>query len=65
MTHIHFVIWAYEMRDGENYVENTTIDIVSKDEKEALERAKILMPDKKYRIHMIIEHLDKWPCSKG
>jgi hypothetical protein len=56
--HLHFLIWAYEQKDGDNFKGVVHIDIICKNQEEALSRAKQLLPNYNYRIQSIIEHFD-------
>lgn len=61
MSHIHWLIWAYErIEPGTgNYIENTQIDIVTTSLELALDKAKRLVPGKAgYVVRSVIEHLD-------
>lgn len=64
-THLHFIVWAYTKKVGDNYIDNTVIDVICSSSSEALERAQNLLSGKQYRMHMIVEHIDGQPCGRS
>jgi hypothetical protein len=56
-THYHFIIWAAEGKTSVAYEGITYIDLIAESVEGAIQRAKIICPDKKYYwINNIVEH---------
>lgn len=58
-TYTIFIIQAYDLRTAEgDLIDNTTIEVISDTEKEAIAKAKKYIKKKGYRVSNIIEKLE-------
>lgn len=59
-THFHFLIIAWDRRgDNGDFLESIQIDLIGNNADEAIDKAKVLVNNKKgYTLRSVVEHLD-------
>ena len=56
-THLHWIVWAAEIKTENGYSEVTYIDVVAANKDEALTKARKIVPDRRYYwLNSVVEH---------